>query len=52
MANKTKFLYSMNLYPTCGKHNQLQVKSVSSITAASGMFRDNIRYGVISVRYV
>lgn len=52
MANKTKFLYSMNLYPKCGKHNKLQVKSVSSITVASGMFRDNMRYGVISVRHV
>lgn len=35
MANKTKFLYSMNLYSNDGKHAELQVKSGSYIIVAS-----------------
>lgn len=51
MANKTKFLYSRNVYSNCGKHDKLQVKSVSYIIVTRGMFTDSMRCD-IGVRHV
>lgn len=35
-ANRTKFLYSMNLYSNDGNHVELQIQSRSYVIVASG----------------